>query len=157
MVFCVTAFSQNFQREAGLRGGLTSGFTYRQYLDEYLSYESILSFRHAGMQFTMLRQIHEGPSVFDLSNNFNFLYGFGGHAGFFFTDRYSSLGYRNFYYPQRKFSPVLGVDAYAAMEYRMDSYPIVFGLDYKPFFEFSFYDFFKIRLWDFAFTLKYRF
>ena len=73
-------------REAGVRGGITSGFTYRQYLDEYLSYESILSFRQAGMQLTLIRQIHEGPSVLDIDANFNFLYGFGAHVGFFFTD-----------------------------------------------------------------------
>lgn len=152
-----TVRAQEFMREAGVRGGITAGFTYRQYLDEYLSYESILSFRKAGLQMTMIRQIHEGPSILDLSNNFNFLYGYGAHLGFFFTDHYRPFGYNEFYFPQRKFSPVVGVDAYAGMEYRFDSYPVVIGLDYKPFFEFSMYQFFKLRLWDFAFTARYRF
>jgi hypothetical protein len=155
--FNCSLFSQNFMREAGVRGGITSGFTYRQYLDEYLSYESILSFRQAGMQLTLIRQIHEGPSVLDIDANFNFLYGFGAHVGFFFTDKYTPLGYRDLYYPSRKFAPVLGVDAYAGMEYRMESFPVVFGIDYKPFFEFSLYEYFRMRLFDFALTAKYRF
>ena len=148
--------SQNFQREAGVRGGLTSGFTYRQYLDDYLSYESILSFREEGMQFTLIRQIHEESNAFDMGPNLHFIYGVGGHLGFFFTDSYSSLGYEHFY-PQKKFSPVVGIDAYAALEYRLETYPISFGLDYKPFFEVSVFQFFKMRLWDMAFTIKYRF
>jgi hypothetical protein len=153
----VSLQAQGFSREAGVRGGLTSGFTYRVFLDDYLSYESILSFRQSGMQLTLLRQIHEHGSMVELGNNFHVLYGFGGHLGFFFTDKYRPFGINELYYPQKKFSPVFGADANVAVEYRMDSYPLVFGLDYKPFFEFSFHEFFKIRLWDLAFTIKYRF
>lgn len=155
-IFQVT-FSQNFNREAGIRAGITSGFTYRMYLDDYLSYESILSFRRSGMQVSLLRQIHEEGSFLDQGNKLHFIYGLGGHLGFFFTDRYKSFGYNSLNYPQKKFTPVIGIDAYAAMEYRFDSFPIVLGMDYKPFFEFSMYQFFKMRLWDLAFTLKYRF
>ena len=150
-------FSQNFMREAGLRGGLTSGYTYRQYLDEYLSYEGIFSFRKAGMQFTLIRQVHEMNPVLDLGTNFNFLYGFGGHVGYYFSDYYKVFGNAEYYYDQKMFSPVVGVDAYAALEYRLDSFPLVVGMDYKPFFEFSMYQFFKLRLWDFAFNIRYRF
>lgn len=149
--------SQNFQREAGVRGGLTSGFTYRQYLDDYLSYESILSFRKSGIQFTLIRQLHEEHNILDIGHNLHFLHGFGGHLGFFFTDSYTNFGYNEFFYSQKKFSPVVGIDAYAALEYRLESYPIVVGLDYKPFFEVSVYQFFKMSLWDMAFTIKYRF
>lgn len=155
--FTLPSFSQNFTREAGFRGGQTAGFTYRQYLDEYLSYEGILSFRKSGMQFTLLRQVHEMNLVFDLGPNFRYIYGFGGHAGYFFTEKFKPFGFTEIYYPKRKFSPVLGVNAYAAMEYRLDSFPLVLGLDYKPFFEFSLNQYFRLSLWDIAFTVRYQF
>ncbi|MCF8379361.1 MAG: hypothetical protein K9H49_07275 [Bacteroidales bacterium] len=151
-----SANSQNILKEAGIRGGQTAGFTYRYYLDDYLSYEGILSFRKSGMQFTLLRQFHEQENIIEFGHNFQFIHGYGGHAGFFFTDRYSNFGYQS-YYSQKIFSPVVGIDGYAAVEYRLESYPIVFGIDYKPFFELSVYQFFKLSLWDVAFTLKYRF
>ncbi|MCK4919764.1 MAG: hypothetical protein KAS71_01885 [Bacteroidales bacterium] len=151
-----SVLGQNILREGGLRGGQTSGFTYRHYINEYLSYESILSFRKSGMQVTLLRQLHEQESIIDIGYNFHFLYGMGGHAGFFFTDKYSSLGYEN-YYSQKIFSPVIGIDAYAAIEYHLNSYPLIFGIDYKPFFELSVYQFFNMSIWDTSFTIKYRF
>jgi hypothetical protein len=148
---------QTYSREAGMRAGLTSGFTYRQYLDDYLSYEGILSFRKSGMQVTMIRQIHELQSPFELGQDFHFLYGFGGHAGFFYTDSYQPFGFTEYNYPQRKLSPVVGADAYAAIEYRADTFPLAIGLDFKPFFEFSMYQFFSLKLWDLAFNVRYRF
>lgn len=148
--------AQNFSREAGLRGGATSGFTYRHYLNDHLSYEGILSFRGSGMQFTLLRQIHEGSFV-ELGQYFHFLYGFGAHTGFFFDDTYKVFGSREYFFPGRKFSPLLGLDGYAGIEYRLESYPVVIGIDYKPYFEFSLYQFFRLNLWDLAFTIKYRF
>jgi len=151
-----SAKSQNVQREAGVRGGQTAGFTYRYYLDDYLSYEGILSFRKSGMQVTLLRQLHEQDNIIEFGHYFHLITGYGAHAGFFFSDKYSSLGYDS-YYSQRVFSPVIGVDAYAAVEYRLESYPIVVGMDYKPFFELSAYQFFNLSLWDIAFTIKYRF
>ncbi|MBE0655389.1 MAG: hypothetical protein IH594_16430, partial [Bacteroidales bacterium] len=76
---------------------------------------------------------------------------------YYYSDKYKPFGYNEFYYPQPKFSPVAGVDAYAGFEYRSHSFPVVIGLDYKPFFEYSLYHFFKLRLWDLAFNVRYRF
>ncbi len=61
------------------------------------------------------------------------------------------------FYPGRKLSPLLGIDAYAGIEYRFESIPAVIGVDMKPFFEFSLYQFYKMNLWDMALTAKYRF
>lgn len=159
VLICVSipSFSQNFTREAGIRGGQTAGFTYRQYLDEYLSYEGILSFRKSGIQFTLLRQVHEINPLYNVDQNFRFIYGYGAHVGYYFSEKYKPFGFTEIYFPARSFSPVLGVNGYAAVEYRLDSFPIVIGLDYKPFFEFSIYQYFNLSLWDFAFTARYRF
>ncbi len=159
IVFTATACTlsaQNYTREAGIRGGMTSGFTYRQYLSPYLSYQGILGFRQGGIQFTVLRQIHE-PEPNEFIENLFLIYGFGLHAGFYYSDRYRSMWYYDYYYSQPVFSPVIGVDGYAGAEYRFVTVPIGFGIDYKPFFEFSTRQFFRIRLWDLAFTVSYRF
>lgn len=148
--------AQNYTRAAGIRGGFTSGFTYRQYLDERLSYEGLLSFRNGGLQLTVLRQIHEAEPNAWIDNVF-FIYGFGAHAGFLYSDRYRSIWYQDYYYNRRVFSPAIGVDGYLGAEYRFVTVPLSFGIDYKPFFEFSTIQFFRLRLWDLAFSFKYRF
>lgn len=157
MLIPLLCFSQNFTREAGIRGGVTSGIVYRQFLNEYLSYQGILSFRKNGIQFTLLRQIHEVNPALNLNADFRFLYGYGGHAGIFYSDKYHPFGFKEFYYPERKLSPLIGIDAYAGLEYHLDTYPIVFGVDYKPFFEFSLYQFFRLQIWDLAFNIRYKF
>jgi len=151
---CATA--QYYGREAGIRGGITSGLTYRQYLEDNFSYEGLLSFRKSGIQFTLLRQIHE-QTLEDISENLYMVYGYGAHAGFFYDSDYKLFFYNQVYLPERRFSPVAGLDAYAALEYRLSTFPLTIALDYKPFFEVSTYQFFKISIWDLAFAVKYRF
>jgi hypothetical protein len=152
----ICASAQYNGREAGIRGGITSGFTYRQYLEDNFSYEGLLSFRKNGLQFTLLRQIHE-QTLYDVSDNLFLVYGYGAHAGFFYDSKYRILFYSQVYYPERRFSPVIGLDGYGALEYRLSSFPLTLALDYKPFFEISAYQFFRISIWDLAFAVKYRF
>jgi hypothetical protein len=149
-------FAQYEGKEVGFRGGLTSGITYRQYLEENLSYEGLLSFRQDGMQFTFLRQTHE-KSFTEISENLYLVLGYGAHAGFFYASEYKLFLFSKIIYPGRKFSPVAGLDGYAGIEYRFNSIPFTVSLDYKPFFEISPYQFFKISIWDMAFGVKYRF
>jgi hypothetical protein len=153
---CLHSSAQNYTREAGIRAGVTSGLTYRQYINDNLSYEGLMSFRKSGIQFTLLRQIHELP-IFEVSHNLFLLYGYGGHVGFFNDYEYNIFLNSYVYYSERKFTPVGGVDGFGALEYRLDDLPLSFCVDFKPYFEISAYQFFKINLWDFAFALKYRF
>ena len=152
----LTSSAQQYTREAGFRGGLSAGITYRHYLHDNLSYEALLSFRQFGIQFTILRQVHE-TTLEEYADNFFLVYGFGGHAGYSYTDRYRSAFWSEIYYPYRRFSPLVGVDGFAALEYRFESIPISLAIDYKPFFEVSMYQFFRIQIWDFALAFKYRF
>ena len=157
--FTASAFmlnAQNYTREAGIRGGLTSGFTYRQYLSPYLSYQGILSFRQGGSQLTILRQIHE-PEPNEFIENLFLVYGFGLHAGFYFTDKYRSIWNYDYYYSHQVFSPVFGINGYIGAEYLFVTVPLIFGVNYKPYFEFSSRQFFDMRLWDLAFSVSYRF
>jgi len=155
-VISFTLSAQYTGKEAGIRGGITSGFTYRQYLDEGFSYEGLLSFRKDGMQFTFLRQTHQ-QTLLDFSDNIFLVIGYGAHAGFFYDSDYRLFLDIPVIFPTRRFSPLAGIDGYGALEYRMSSIPLTFAFDYKPFFEISTYQFFKISVWDMAIALKYRF
>lgn len=77
LVFSIQASGQDFMSSAGIRGGLTSGITYRGYLNPELAYEGLLSFRKNGIQFTVLRQ-HFEPTLWHISDGFFVSYGYGG-------------------------------------------------------------------------------
>jgi hypothetical protein len=147
--------AQDHLRSAGIRGGLTSGLTFRGYLDPQLAYEGLMSFRENGLQFTVLRQ-HFQSTLWNISDGFFLIYGYGGHLGFTNSHSYELL-FRTVHNPDRKFSPLLGLDGYLGMEYHIPGIPVQVGIDYKPFFELSLYQYFQMSAWDLAFTLKYKF
>jgi hypothetical protein len=155
LLFSLPVHAQNYFRAVGIRGGFSSGFTYRQHLDPELAYEGLLSFRQGGLQFTALRQ-HIQPAPFQFSDDFYFIYGYGGHLGFNYTDHYVFM-FNEYYYSEKRFSPLIGLDGFLGLEYHIPTIPVQVGLDLKPFFEFSIFEFFRIIPWDFAFTIKYIF
>lgn len=155
LLISIPAGAQDFMRSAGVRGGLTSGISYRGYLNPELAYEGLISFRDNGLQFTLLRQ-HFEPALWHLSDGFFITYGYGGHAGFTNSQTHRHL-YKTVHRPDKKFSPLLGMDGYAGIEYHFPGIPVQIGLDYKPFLEFSLYQYFRMSAWDVAFTLKYKF
>ncbi|MFC2098712.1 hypothetical protein ACFLTA_08155 [Bacteroidota bacterium] len=155
LLISIQASGQDFLHSAGIRGGLTSGITYRGYLNPELAYEGLMSFRGSGLQFTILRQ-HFEPALWHISNGFFAIYGYGGHLGF--TNSYSHKHlYKTVHRPDKKFSPLVGLDGYLGIEYHFPGIPVQVGLDYKPFFELSLYEYFQVNAWDVAFTLKYKF
>ena len=155
LVFSIQASGQDFMSSAGIRGGLTSGITYRGYLNPELAYEGLLSFRNNGIQFTVLRQPFE-PTLWHISDGFFVSYGYGGHFGFTNSHTYTQFN-KTVHNPGKKFSPLLGLDGYLGIEYHFPGIPVQMGLDYKPFFEMSLREYFQMSAWDVAFTLKYKF
>jgi hypothetical protein len=155
LVISLQAKAQDYMRSAGIRGGFSPGLTFRGYLDPQLAYEGLLSFRDKGLQITVLRQ-HFEPVLWNLSDGFFLTFGYGGHLGFTNSYVYQPL-FRTVHNPDRKFSPLAGLDGYLGVEYHIPGVPVQMGLDYKPFFEFSLYPFFQMNVWDIAFTLKYKF
>jgi hypothetical protein len=149
------AFSQFYVKEVGVRGGYTSAFTFRVNLEEMLSYEAQVSYRSEGLIFNLIRQQHHEMGM-DRYGNWQFIYGFGPHAGFYLTDSYRIL-FREVYFGHKIFTPVIGFDGYAALEYQLVELPLSFGMDYHPFMEISLKQVFGINLWDFGFYMKYRF
>lgn len=155
LCFTSSAFSQFYRREAGIRGGYTSAITFRVNLEEALSYEAQVSYRGNGLIFNLIRQRHHEMGM-NQYGNWKFIYGFGPHAGFYQTDSYR-IFFRQIYFGQEIFTPVIGFDGYAAMEYQLVEMPVSFGVDYHPFMEVSLKQIFGINLWDFGFYMKYRF
>ena len=149
------AFSQFYNKEVGIRGGYSSGITFRVNLEENLSYEAQLSYRDNGAIFTMFRQQHIEMGM-DRLGNWEFIYGLGIHTGFYYTDYYK-IFYRKVYYGTEYFTPVLGMDGYVGIDYKLVNIPMSFGFSFQPFMEISLKQVFGINLWDFGFHARYMF
>lgn len=148
-------FAQEYEKAVGLRGGLTSGITYKKFLNDIKAMEAIISFRDNGLQVTALREYHQ-ISFLEYGDGFYFIQGYGGHLGFLFADEFNFL-FTTVEYQEKRFSPVLGIDGYIGIEYRVQDIPVIGGIDYKPFMEFSLRNPFRLVSWDFAFYIKYTF
>ncbi len=155
LALSATAFSQYYPKEVGLRGGYSSGITFRVNLDEELSYEAQLSYRNQGAIFTIFRLKHQEIAM-DKSGNWDFIYGMGAHTGFYFTDSYR-IFFEEIYYNQNLFTPVFGVDGYIGVDYILEYLPISFGVSFQPHMEISMRQIFGINLWDFGIHARYRF
>lgn len=151
----MTVFCQFYPLEVGGSGGFSSGINFRAYLEEELSYESLVSFRYDGLQAHLVRQQHHELEMMETGALY-LVYGYGAHVGFYYTDQYSVFT-RDIYFGQRIFTPVVGLDGYAALEYRFLDTPLSIGISYKPYMEISLRQIFGVNLWDFGFTAKYRF
>lgn len=151
----VTIRAQSQKKEIGFRGGYTSGVMFRVNLQENLSYEAQLSYRDEGIIFTAYRQIHMDMGM-DRLGNWKFIYGFGVHAGFYYTDSYKIL-FQEVYFGQRILTPVVGFDGFVGIDYHFEDIPMSFGLSYQPFMEISLRQIFGINLWDLGFSVRYRF
>jgi len=149
------AFAQFYNKEVGLRGGYSSGITFRVNLEESLSYEAQLNYRDRGGIFTVYRQQHIEMGI-DRMGNWEFLYGFGLHAGFYYTDTYSIL-WREIYFGRDIFTPVIGMDGYVGIDYKFVDIPMSFGISFQPYMELSLKQVFGINLWDFGFQVRYMF
>lgn len=149
------AFSQFYNKEVGIRGGYSSGITFRVNLEENLSYEAQLNYRDHGAIFTMYRQEHIEMGM-DRLGNWEFLWGFGLHTGFYYTDTYSIL-WRDIYFGTEIFTPVIGMDGYVGIDYKLVDLPMSFGISFQPYMELSLKQVFGINMWDFGFHVRYMF
>lgn len=150
-----TVFAQYQAKEVGMRFGYTSGVTFRVNLTDDLSYEGQLGYRDNGAIFTIIRQQHMEMGM-DRYGNWDFIYGMGAHAGFYFTDSYK-IFFQEVYFGRDIFTPVIGFNGYVGVEYSLVELPVSFGVSYQPFMEISLKQLFGVNFWDFGFSVKYRF
>ena len=155
MIIGINCFAQNYTRDFGLTGGTRSGICYRVFTDDEEAYEGVVSFKDNGLQFSGFKEYYR-PAFFDLSDNLFFGYGFGGHAGFVYIDRYQFL-FNSYYIDHKTVAPILGIDGFFGLEYRIRELPFIIGINYKPYMQFSTIQFFNLNLFDSGLTFKYRF
>jgi hypothetical protein len=155
LILAGSANAQNYTRDAGMRLGDFFTLTYRQYMDEDQALEGMMSFGHGGMTFTVLKEFFE-PRLSHLSENLFFQYGFGAHVGFRNMDHYRVLN-RTYELDDWTLTPLLGIDGIVGLEYRFPDLPVLIGLDFKPYFEYSITQIFGIYLTSFGISMKYRF
>lgn len=149
--------AQSYDQAVGIRGGVSSGFTYQSFVNDHASFKALLSFRDEGMQLTGIFEDYV-PVFLQHTDHLFFYYGFGGHAGYtrWFKKHYYENNPYSFYY-RRVTSFVAGFDAIAGIEYRFFRIPLTIGIDYKPFMEMFGERFIDVTFCDFAFTAKYTF
>jgi hypothetical protein len=157
-LIATTGFSQGPEKAIGIRGGISSGFEYRVFSGEMISYKALLSTRHQGIQLTGMKEFHT-PEAFNLNHNFSFIYGFGAHVGFesWRVTRYYDINFPEDWYSIRRSGPVAGLDGLVAIEYAIPQIPLVVGFEDKPYFNLFGKNFFQLQPFDFAFTVKYTF
>lgn len=148
-------FAQYYTRSAGIRGGNYPGLTYRSFLNEEDAFEVSVSRDHHGFRINFFREYFR-PAFIELSQNMLFGYGFGAHVGYRYTNKYETYAI-TYYFDRKKFSPVIGMDGYVGIDYCIHEFPLVLGLDMKPYFEFSTIRIFRLNLFDVAFSVRYRF
>lgn len=153
---CTSLTAQNYTRAFGARGGFSPGLLYRSYKYDHLAYETLLSVYSNGMKITFLVEQFR-PAEFKFADeNMWLVYGFGAHAGWHITDHYE-IFFTRYHYENQMIAPLLGIDGLIGLEYHLQEFPLVFGLDYKPFFQFSTRQFFNLNLTDVAFSIKFKF
>jgi hypothetical protein len=159
LVITGLSLSAQFEtRQAGVRMGYRGGVFYQISHDAgnaEIAYNGMIGFNNNGFQLTGLKICYE-TSRHDISPNLVFAWGYGGHAGFMYDDHVKFMG-EDYYFPGERFCPLIGVDGYAAAEYRFTDIPVNISLNVKPFIELTFPSFMKVHPWDFALSLSYVF
>ncbi len=158
-ILAMTTKAQENSQAIGIRGGLTSGFEYRAFANDFVSYKVLLSTRKRGIQLTGMKEFHS-PGLFDFSDQVNFIYGFGVHVGY---ERWNAYDPREIpygpgsYHFSKRTGVIAGLDGLAAVEYNFVEVPISVGFEVKPYFNLFGKNFFQLHPFDFAFTIKYAF
>ncbi len=122
----------------GLRGGFTSGLSFKQFLGSTTAVEALIGTRWHGLNIAALFELHKG-NAFGISQ-LTWEYGVGARIGF----------YRGRYYYRNCNDPLdpecnnsynttfmaIGVIGIGGLEYKFDGAPLTVSLDLMPYFDF---------------------
>ncbi len=131
---------QDYNTGIGVRlGGLTSGLTVKHFSNPSTALEGLLSFGYRSFVITGLyekhRDINSAPGL-------KWLYGIGGHVGFFryggyyYRVRYDNNGYVYYVSYPGNTATIAGIDFILGLDYKFNNAPFNIGLDVKPFVDF---------------------
>jgi uncharacterized protein YraI len=139
--------SSDYTTALGLRGGLTSGITFKHFVAPKGAIELIAGTRWHGFSFTGLYEWHS-PNALGIPG-LSWEYGFGGQIGFF-EGRHYYWQYRNYprrcndpnnprcyeYWKDRSFTAI-GLVGIGGLEYKFRDIPFTISLDLIPYFYFQ--------------------
>jgi hypothetical protein len=124
LLVCVSfsGFSQDYQTGIGFRGGLYNGLTIKHFVSSNTAFETLITSRWRGIEFTELYEIHH--QIGNL-NGLNLFYGVGAHIGFYNGD------HTNWGTPGDRYT-AFGVDGILGLEYSFRELPLNISVDWKP-------------------------
>ena len=158
LVFSPVLNGQLSSRQAGLRAGYRGGLFYQlshESGNAEIAYNAMIGFGDGGIQITGLKIIYE-KSLSSISPDLFFAWGYGGHAGFVYTEQ--PRFYSDSYNLRRMlFCPVVGVDGWVAAEYRVREVPLNVSLNLKPFVEIAIPASVRLMPLDLAISISYVF
>ena len=145
----IEPITSEYRTAIGVRmGGLTSGLTVKQFISHRSALEGIFSF---GMHSFIITGLYERHVDIAGAPGLRWMYGIGGHAGFF--NNYGSYYYyRRYVYTET--TNVVGIDGIFGIDYKFNKIPFNVGLDVKPFADFYYGPFFFL---DGALSLRFAF
>jgi hypothetical protein len=159
LVISSAAFTQSYDKQVGIRLGVTSGLSGKVIKDDRTAIEGALGFRDGGIQLIGLLEAYH-PLIKTNTVHWMLYYGGGGHVGY--IDGYNKVrrwsntaGY--YWEEQRIAGPVIGIDAVFGTDYTFHKVPITLSIEFKPFVELQAFQHFKVNFWDFGFGIAYRF
>jgi len=156
LIICtIPIYAQDYTRGFGVRVGYTSAIAFKKFYNDVSAMELLMSFQRGGAQLYFMRQFHY-PIFLQRTNQLFCYIGFGAHVGYSYysNDKFIYNGYS---YRRRENSFGMGADGSIGLEYHAQNYPYVIGIDYKPFMEINFPQYFRYKYLDIAFTFKYAF
>ena len=161
VVFFVTAsvYSQVYEKQVGLRLGVTPGITAKIIKNDRTAIEGMLGFRNGGIQMYGLVESYH-PLIKTNTRHWMIFFGVGGHIGYINgydrVKRWSNTA--GYYYEEQRISGiVLGIDGVIGTDYTFNKVPITLSIEFKPFFELQDFSRFDVNFWDFGFGIKYSF
>lgn len=159
LTFASSSFAQTFEKQVGIRMGVTSGISGKIIKNDKTAIEGILGFRQGGIQLYGLVESYH-PIIKTNTQHWMMYFGGGGHVGYLNgynrVRRWSNTsGY--YYEEQRIAGMVIGIDGIIGTDYTFNKVPITLSIEFKPFLELQDFRQFKVNFWDFGFGIKYSF
>lgn len=126
----------------GLRGGIEGGITFKHFVKSNVAVEGLLSrgWGYGGFRITGL---YEMQKPLPNAKGLDWFWGVGAHVGFYDGAYYGYYGYYGSgYYDKngnwhstgyRSHYTTIGIDGIIGLEYQFPEFPIVVGVDAKPF------------------------
>ncbi len=157
VLLATTSLSAQYMKHAvGLRSGLSQGISFQYFYQEDKDIKLLMSSRDNGVQLTAMVQRYE-PVMARFGESFFIFYGLGLHAGITRKEAADWPFPKHGYGLHHQARGIIGADAVMGLEFRANTIPVSFGLEYKPFFDLFGHRLLRLGLFDFGFTFKYHF